>query len=109
MTIAASMVLPLTSIGPVGMPRPLSSTETELSGWITISIALQWPPRASSIELSTTSKTILCRPEPSLVSPMYMPGRLRTASRPSSTEMESALYSSTEACVLSASDMEMAA
>ena len=39
--------------------------------------------RASSIELSTTSKTRWCRPVPSEVSPMYMPGRLRTASRPS--------------------------
>src|SRR5690606_16453793 len=34
-----------------------------------------------------------CRPEPSSVSPMYMPGRLRTASRPLSTLMESAPYS----------------
>src|SRR6218665_4018744 len=35
-----------------------------------------------------------CRPEPSSVSPIYMPGRLRTASRPFSTLMESAPYSS---------------
>src|SRR6201996_8131610 len=35
-----------------------------------------------------------CRPEPSSVSPMYMPGRLRTASRPFSTLIESAPYSS---------------
>src|SRR6202000_2908748 len=34
-----------------------------------------------------------CRPEPSSVSPMYMPGRLRTASRPFSTLMLSAPYS----------------
>src|SRR6185503_11222510 len=34
------------------------------------------------------------RPEPSSVSPMYMPGRLRTASRPRSTLIESASYSS---------------
>src|SRR5436190_17372382 len=34
-----------------------------------------------------------CRPEPSSVSPMYMPGRLRTASRPLSTLIESAPYS----------------
>src|SRR5471032_2246687 len=35
-----------------------------------------------------------CRPVPSSVSPMYMPGRLRTASRPRSTLIESASYSS---------------
>src|SRR5690606_3322079 len=34
-----------------------------------------------------------CRPEPSSVSPIYMPGRLRTASRPLRTLMESAPYS----------------
>src|SRR5277367_6647595 len=35
-----------------------------------------------------------CRPEPSSVSPIYMPGRLRTASRPFRTLMEPAPYSS---------------
>ena len=34
--------------------------------------------------------TMWCRPEPSSVSPMYMPGRLRTASRPLRTLMLSA-------------------
>src|SRR6476660_5066819 len=34
-----------------------------------------------------------CRPEPSSVSPIYMPGRLRTASSPFSTLMLSAPYS----------------
>src|SRR5260221_4347599 len=34
-----------------------------------------------------------CRPEPSSVSPIYMPGRLRTASRPRSTLIDCALYS----------------
>jgi hypothetical protein len=43
------------------------------------------PASASSIELSTTSKTMWCRPVPSSVSPMYMPGRFRTASRPFKT------------------------
>src|SRR5215216_402496 len=42
----------------------------------------QWPASASSMALSTTSNTMWCRPVPSEVSPMYMPGRLRTASRP---------------------------
>ena len=41
MTIAASTVLPPTSIGPVGMPRPLSSTETEPSGLSSISTRSQ--------------------------------------------------------------------
>ena len=35
-----------------------------------------------------------CKPEPSSVSPMYIPGRLRTASRPFSTLMDSAPYRS---------------
>src|SRR6056297_3351802 len=35
-----------------------------------------------------------CRPEPSSVSPIYIPGRLRTASKPLRTLMESAPYSS---------------
>jgi hypothetical protein len=41
------------------------------------------PASDSSMELSTTSNTRWCRPVPSEVSPMYMPGRLRTASSPS--------------------------
>src|SRR5688572_7621899 len=47
---------------------------------------------ASSTELSTTSWIRWCRPR-SPVEPMYMPGRLRTASRPSRTVIEDALYS----------------
>ena len=69
----------------VGMPRPLSVTVTDSSAWMVTTMRSQWPPRASSIELSTTSKTMWCRPVPSSVSPMYMPGRLRTASRPFNT------------------------
>src|SRR3989337_116865 len=37
------------------------------------------------------------RPEPSSVSPIYMPGRLRTASRPFSTLIDSAPYSAAAA------------
>ncbi len=44
---------------------------------------------ASSTALSTTSHTRWCRPR-SPVDPMYMPGRLRTASRPSRTLIDSA-------------------
>ncbi len=72
---------------PTGMPRPLSSTVTEPSKWMVTSIRVQKPPRCSSTALSTTSQTRWCRPEPSWTSPMYMPGRLRTASRPSRTVM----------------------
>ena len=49
------------------------------------------PAMASSTELSTTSHTQWCRPE-GPVEPMYMPGRLRTGSRPSRTCMSLAPY-----------------
>ena len=73
---------------PTGMPRPLSSTVTESSARMTTVIVSQWPARCSSTALSTASHTRWCRPVPSCTSPMYMPGRLRTASRPSSTWMD---------------------
>ena len=66
-----------------GMPRPLSLTLIELSVWMVTTMSSQYPASDSSIELSTTSNTRWCSPVPSEVSPMYMPGRLRTASRPS--------------------------
>ncbi|CFN63682.1 Uncharacterised protein [Bordetella pertussis] len=74
----------------VGMPRPLSVTEIELSVWMVTTMSSQWPASASSIALSTTSNTMWCKPVPSEVSPMYMPGRLRTASSPLSILIESA-------------------
>src|SRR5579863_1701404 len=46
---------------------------------------------ASSTELSATSQTRWCRPS-SPVEPMYIAGRLRTASRPPRTLMEVASY-----------------
>ena len=70
-----------------GMPRPSSETLTDSSSWMTTSISSQCPASASSIALSTTSKTMWWSPVPSSVSPMYMPGRLRTASRPLRTWM----------------------
>src|SRR5574343_1883623 len=66
----------------VGMPRPLSSTEMDSSGWMVTLMVSAWPASASSMALSSTSNTMWCRPVPSWVSPMYMPGRLRTASSP---------------------------
>jgi hypothetical protein len=38
-----------------GMPRPSSSTVTELSSWMVTLTSLQKPAMASSMELSTTS------------------------------------------------------
>ena len=73
-----------------GIPRPSSSTETVLSEFIDTVIFLQCPANASSIELSITSKTIWCNPDPSSVSPMYMPGLFLTASKPFNTFMASA-------------------
>jgi len=70
-----------------GMPRPSSTTVTEPSLLIVTSMLLAKPASASSIELSTTSNTQWCRPL-AAVSPMYMAGRRRTASRPSSTWIE---------------------
>src|SRR2546428_8342086 len=75
------------------MPRPLSSTEIELSVCTVTMISSQKPASASSTELSTTSNTMWCKPVPSEVSPIYMPGRLRTASRPFRTLMASEPYS----------------
>src|SRR5690554_6416750 len=78
----------------VGMPRPLSFTVQEPSGLSDTVTRSACPASASSIALSTASYTMWCRPEPSSVSPMYMPGRLRTASRPFKTLIESAPYAS---------------
>src|SRR3954469_7293194 len=94
MTISAAVRFrSSSSFTSVGIPRPLSTTEMELSVWITTLMSSQWPASASSIALSTTSNTMWCRPVPSEVSPMYMPGRLRTASRPFRILMLSELYS----------------
>jgi len=49
------------------------------------------------------------RPEPSSVSPIYMPGRLRTASRPLRTWIDSAPYSFLDAAGLDAADLAAAA
>ncbi len=51
----------------------------------------QTPAIASSTALSTTSHTQWWRPD-GPVEPMYMPGRLRTGSRPSRTCMSLAPY-----------------
>src|SRR4051812_49331085 len=74
------------------MPRPSSATSTPPSSRIRTSTLDAYPAIASSTALSTTSQTRWCRPR-SPVDPMYMPGRLRTASKPSSTVMALAPYS----------------
>ena len=53
-------------------------------------IFLQYPAKASSMELSITSKTMWCKPDPSSVSPIYIPGLFLTASKPFKTLIESA-------------------
>src|SRR3954466_712008 len=104
MTIsAAERLSSSSSLTPVGMPRPLSSTEMELSVCTVTTISSQKPASASSTELSTTSNTMWCRPVPSEVSPIYMPGRLRTASRPFRTLIASEPYSPAPGCCLSLS------
>src|SRR5713226_3667910 len=72
------------------MPRPLSATvmAVPLLCRVTV-IASAWSFKYSSTELSTISHTRWCRPFPSTL-PIYIDGRLRTASRPSSTVIESA-------------------
>ena len=76
---------------PTGMPRPSSLTRQAPSASTVTSMRVQAPAMASSTALSTTSHTRWCRPV-GPVDPMYMPGRRRTASRPSRTVMESASY-----------------
>jgi hypothetical protein len=83
MTSAAEM--PSSLWMSTGMPRPLSETATEPSSRMLTTTSSACPASASSMALSTTSNTMWCRPVPSCTSPMYMPGRLRTASSPRST------------------------
>ena len=68
-----------------GTPRPLSRTSMEPSSWTVTEMSSPCPSRASSTALSTISHTQCMRPRWS-VEPMYIPGRLRTASSPSRTE-----------------------
>src|SRR5664279_5146709 len=96
---ACRMVMTTSTVGrfsfgciSTGMPRPLSYTVTPPSARSVTMMWSAWPAIASSTELSTTSWTRWCNPR-SPVEPMYMLGRLRTASRPSNTVMEDAPYS----------------
>ena len=67
--------------------------------WTVTLMVSQKPARASSMALSTTSYTKWCNPW-APVDPMYMAGRFRTASSPSSTLILSAPYSARSADVI---------
>jgi hypothetical protein len=82
----SSAGLPVPACTSTGMPRPLSFTDKLPSVSKVTVMSSQNPARASSTALSTTSQIRWCRPR-TLMSPMYMAGRLRTASSPSSTVM----------------------
>src|SRR5450756_3076657 len=84
-------VRPVRGSRSTGMPRPLSRTSTDPSAISTTSMRSHAPARASSTELSMISHTQCMSPRES-VEPMYMPGRLRTASRPSRTCRWRAMY-----------------
>jgi hypothetical protein len=85
-TVSATSTAGFFSFGcrSTGMPRPLSDTDMEPSAASSTSMRVQWPAKASSMELSTTSYTQWCSPRWN-VSPMYIAGRFRTASSPSRT------------------------
>ena len=69
-----------------GMPRPLSMTVTELSGWIVTDDlgAVAGERLVDGVVDDLVDEVVQARTP---VEPMYMPGRLRTASRPSRTVM----------------------
>jgi hypothetical protein len=69
-----------------GMPRPLSEMVSRLPSPSSTSIRVAWPATASSIALSSTSAARWCSARSS-VPPMYIPGRRRTGSSPSSTSI----------------------
>ena len=70
----SSAGLPVASWMSTGMPLPSSVTEQLPSARSAISMFLQRPASASSMELATTSSTRWCSPR-APVSPMYMAGR----------------------------------
>ena len=74
----------------VGMPRPSSCTSADPSGCRDTSTLWAAPASASSTPLSMISHRQCMSPRVS-VDPMYMPGRLRTASSPSRTRRWAAL------------------
>ena len=55
MSTTSAADLPVAAWISVGMPRPLSTTDTLPSGWMVTWIVSQTPAMASSMALSTTS------------------------------------------------------
>ena len=92
MTVSRA-VLPVCGWMSMGMPRPLSLTVMWPSSAMVTLMRVANPAIASSTQLSAIS-TIRWRRPVGPVDPMYMLGRIRTASRSSSTWIWSALYSS---------------
>ena len=92
MTVSRA-VLPVWAWMSMGMPRPLSLTVMWPSWAMDTLTWVANPAIASSTQLSAIS-TIRWRRPVGPVDPMYMPGRSRTASKPSRTWIWSALYSS---------------
>ena len=107
-TTSTPVSLVLGSIS-TGIPRPSSLTSAEPSGCKVTMIFLHDPASASSIALSTISQRQCINPRPSF-DPMYIPGRLRTASKPSKTARFLAVYAppattSTPPAALEAADL----
>jgi hypothetical protein len=69
-----------------GMPRPLSLIVRRFPGSSVTSMRVAWPATASSMLLSITSAARWCSARSSMP-PIYMPGRRRTGSSPSSTSI----------------------
>src|SRR5699024_11846689 len=80
---------------PTGIPRPSSVTSTPPSSMRRTMTLEACPAMASSTELSTTSQIRWCKPR-GPVEPIYIPRRLRTASKPSRIVIDPALYSRSE-------------
>ena len=83
--------IPTPSLRPTPWPSPCCRNSSSRCRVTTMS--LQKPAKASSTELSMISHRQCISPCESVV-PMYMPGRLRTASKPSRTARSLAPYSS---------------
>ncbi len=92
MNTTSTPVRPVRGSMSTGTPRPLSTTSTLPSEWSVTPIDVPCPANASSTELSMISHKQCMRPRSS-VEPMYIPGRLRTASSPSRTLRWRAEYS----------------
>mmetsp|Transcript_1233 Transcript_1233/g.4074 ORF Transcript_1233/g.4074 Transcript_1233/m.4074 type:complete len:250 (+) Transcript_1233:1539-2288(+) len=92
---------PVAGCTSVGIPRPSSSTETNPDASTQTVMQLACPACTSSTPLSKTSQTKWCKPFEDVL-PMYIPGRLRTGSKPFKTWMDPAPYVSADPVVAAA-------